>query len=59
MLPVTVLIADPQEAFRVGLSSILRTEKDITVVGEACDETETIDRALKLKPRVILMDLSL
>ena len=58
-MPVTVLIADAQEAFRVGLASILRAETDITVVGDARDGSEAIDKALKLRPRVILMELGL
>lgn len=58
-MSVTVLIADAQEAFRVGLASILRTESDITVIGEARNGPEVIDKALKLRPRVILMELNL
>ena len=58
-MPITVLIADAQETFRVGLASIIRAETDITVVGEASDAHEAIDKALKLRPRVILMELGL
>jgi len=57
--PATVLIADAQEAFRVGLVRMLKAEPDITVVGEACNCPEAINKALQLKPRVILMDLNL
>ena len=54
---IKVLIADDHAVIRVGLSNILKNESDITVVGEAKDGLEAINKALELKPDVILMDI--
>jgi len=56
---VTVFIADDHTIFREGLRRILELEKDIKIVGEASDGAETVRLASRLKPDVILMDISL
>jgi DNA-binding NarL/FixJ family response regulator/tetratricopeptide (TPR) repeat protein len=55
--PIRVLVADGQHIYRTGLVTILEAEPNITVVGESSDGLETIDRALELKPHVILTDI--
>ena len=55
--PITVLVADDHAVVRNGLANILGAEPDITVVGEAGDGLEAINKALQLKPDVILMDI--
>ena len=40
----TVLIADDQALVRVGLRKILESEPETTVVGEAGDGEEAVDR---------------
>ncbi|MCD5415154.1 MAG: response regulator transcription factor, partial [Clostridiales bacterium] len=42
---------------RMGLRAYLETEKDIDVVGEACNGREGMSESLRLFPDVILMDL--
>ena len=54
---IKVLIADDHAIVRMGLASLLGTKKDIEVVGEAEDGEETVRKALKLTPNVIIMDL--
>ena len=54
---IRVLIADDHAIVRMGLASLLGTKKDIEVVGEAEDGEETVRKALKLTPNVIIMDL--
>jgi DNA-binding NarL/FixJ family response regulator len=54
---IRVLIADDHAVVRAGLVNILGAESDITIVGEAKDGLEAIEKALELKPDVILMDI--
>ena len=54
---IRVLIADDHAVVRSGLTNILGAEPDINIVGEASDGLEAIDKALELKPDVIVMDI--
>ncbi len=54
---IKVLIADDHAIVRNGLVSLLGTKRDIVVVGEAKDGEEAIQKAVKLAPDVIIMDL--
>lgn len=53
-----ILIADDQQLIRQGLAALLKPE-DVQVVGEAEDGAGAIERALALKPDVVLMDVSM
>ena len=57
MKPIRVLIIDDHAIMRNGLASLLRTRKEIEVVGDAGDGVTGIRKALKLKPDVVIMDL--
>ena len=54
---IRVLIVDDHAVVRAGLAKILGAESDITIVGEAEDGLEAIEKAVELKPDVILMDI--
>ena len=54
-----MLICDDHEPFREGLHTLLDTEPDVTVVGEAIDGQSAIHTAPTLQPDVILMDLNM
>ena len=54
---IRILIADDHAIVRMGLASLLGTSKAIEVVGEAFDGEDTVRKALKLKPDVVVMDL--
>ena len=54
---IRVLIADDHAVVRMGLASLLGTSKVIEVIGEAFDGEDTIKKALKLKPDIVVMDL--
>jgi DNA-binding NarL/FixJ family response regulator len=51
------LLVDDHTLFREGIRSLLSTEPDIEVVGEASDGQEAIELAGKLSPNVVVMDL--
>jgi DNA-binding NarL/FixJ family response regulator len=54
---VRVVIADDQGMVRSGFTTLLNSEPDIEVVGEAVNGQEAITRAIQLRPDVILMDV--
>ena len=55
--PITVVLADDQRLVRHGLRVILDAEPDITVVAEAGDGREAIDRVREHLPTVALLDI--
>src|SRR5436309_12810616 len=56
---IRILIADDHAVVRSGLRSILETEDDIEVVGEAADGHQALEFAQELLPDVILMDINM
>src|SRR6202042_531237 len=54
---VRVVIADDQGMVRSGFTTLLNSEPDIEVVGEAVNGQEAVTRAAELRPDVILMDV--
>ena len=57
MNKTSVLIIDDHAILRMGLSSLLNAKNDIEVVGDAANGKVGIQKALKLKPDVVIMDL--
>jgi len=56
---ISILLVDDHNLVRQGFRRILEDEADLHVVGEAGDGDEAITLAMKLKPRVIVMDCAL
>ena len=52
-----VLIADDDELMRAGLAELLSGEPDIEIVGQARTGREAVERARRLNPEVVLMDV--
>jgi len=59
MKPITVLLADDHMVIRDGLRALLETESDIQVVGEAGTGREAVNLTKKLRPAVVVMDISM
>lgn len=54
---IRVLLVDDHPMFRFGVRSLIETEDDIDVVGEAANGSEAVEMADELMPDVIIMDL--
>ena len=56
---IRVLIADDDGLVRAGISMIIESTEDISVIGEATNGTEAVDMALRLRPDIVLMDIQM
>jgi len=54
---IKILFADDHEMVRIGVSAYLSSQPDMEIIAEAGDGNEAVDKALTLKPDIILMDL--
>jgi DNA-binding NarL/FixJ family response regulator len=57
--PKRLLLVDDHNLFREGLKMIIRRDSQFSVVGEAKDAEDGIRAALRLKPDIVLLDISL
>jgi two-component system response regulator DegU len=56
---IKVLIADDHSLIRKGLKQILELEDDIEVIDQSSNGKDVVEKALRLKPDVILMDINM
>jgi NarL family two-component system response regulator LiaR len=54
-----VLIADDHATFSEGLQRVLSDEKDMEVVGVACDGEQAVRMAKEFKPDIVIMDVAM
>ena len=57
MSKIRILLADDHMLMRMGVSALVSTAKDMTVVGEACNGRQAVELAGSLRPDVVIMDL--
>jgi two-component system response regulator NreC len=58
-MPITLLLVEDHPVVRTGLRMLVESASDIDIVGEADTATKAIELAHRLKPDVVLMDISL
>jgi DNA-binding NarL/FixJ family response regulator len=56
---IRVLLADDHTIVRQGLAHILKESGEAEVVAEASDGNEAVDKALEVKPDVVVLDISM
>jgi DNA-binding NarL/FixJ family response regulator len=54
-----ILVADDHELVRRGIRGVLRARRGWTVVGEAMNGLEAVEKANRLKPDVAILDISM
>ena len=59
MTPLRLMIVDDHRVVREGLRMALEIEEDIEVIAEAGDGREAVQKALELKPDLVLMDVTM
>lgn len=58
-MAISILISDDHDIIREGIKNILRDSLDYKVVGEASDGEEVLTAVKKLKPDILLLDISM
>ncbi len=58
-MPTTILIADDHDIIREGIKNVLSKSPLYKVVGEAVDGEDALEKVEKLKPDVLLLDISM
>lgn len=56
---IRVLIADDHTLVREGLRALLEAQAGFEVIAEASDGREAVDRAIQMRPDVVVMDLGM
>lgn len=59
MKPIRLLLAEDQTLMRQGLKTLLETESDFRVVGEAEDGKIAVKLAMQTRPDIVLMDVQM
>jgi len=54
---ISVLIADDQDLVRLGLRTLVQSEDDLRLAGEAADGLDAVAAVRRLRPDVVLMDI--
>ncbi len=56
---VRIVIADDHTLFRSGIISLIESEENIIIAGEADNGSQLLDKYFELKPDLILLDISM
>lgn len=56
---ITVMLVDDHQMVRTGLASLLDAAADLEVVGQAANGEQALEGAVRTRPDVVLMDLSM
>jgi DNA-binding NarL/FixJ family response regulator len=59
MRPLSILIADDHEVVRHGVRAVLEERPDWKICGEAATGREVLDKVRKLRPDLVILDLTM
>jgi DNA-binding NarL/FixJ family response regulator len=59
MAAIKVMIVDDHSMIREGLKQLLELDGDFTVIAEACDGIECMEKLSSVKPDIILLDINM
>ncbi|HXW57332.1 MAG TPA: response regulator transcription factor [Candidatus Cybelea sp.] len=57
--PVSILLVDDFQPFRAAVSLLLRRKAELQIAAEASDGVEAVQKAMRLQPHLILLDIGL
>lgn len=58
-MPIRIMIADDHRILRAGLKTLLGTDPNLDVIGEATSFEEAIQHAEQLRPDILIMDIGM
>jgi DNA-binding NarL/FixJ family response regulator len=58
-VPTKILVVDDFERWRLTVRSILEDSEDFLIIGEAGDGLEGIEKAVSLRPDIVLLDIGM
>jgi DNA-binding NarL/FixJ family response regulator len=56
---ISVLLADDHEVVRQGIRRLLEQEQTLEICGEAANGRDAVNLAIKLKPHIVVLDVSM
>lgn len=56
---IRVIIADDHPVVRKGIRAMLEMQPEVTILGEASNGTEALEKCRELRPDIILLDISM
>src|SRR3954463_1511540 len=59
MSKTRIMLADDHTLFRQGIRTLITTENDMEVIGEALNGGDAVDKCGDLRPDVVLMDIGM
>jgi len=59
MKPLRILIADDHEVVRHGVRALLQSHEGWEICGEAVDGRDAVEKASRLKPEVVILDIGM
>ncbi|MDE3087901.1 MAG: response regulator transcription factor [Chloroflexota bacterium] len=58
-MPFRIILVDDHEVVRIGLKTLLARNPEFEIVDEAGSASEAVEKTLRLKPEVVVMDIRL
>jgi len=58
-MAIRILVADDHEVVRRGLCTLIQSEPNLEVCGEAADGREAVEQAGKLRPEIAIVDIAM
>jgi two-component system, LytTR family, response regulator len=58
-LPITALVVDDEPLARTRITSLLKTDSEVNIVGECCDGTSAIRAIRQLTPSLVFLDVEM